>query len=128
MNADAHALALPPDEQVDLTVEVFRMLADATRIKLLHQLLQAERSVNDLAAAIGKPQTGVSQHLAKLRMARVVQSRRQGNQVFYRIESDHIRQLVEDGLHNAEHASSGVPLHHQSSTTVVNLNTAKEKQ
>lgn len=104
------------------------MLADATRIKLLHQLLQAERSVNDLAAAIGKPQTGVSQHLAKLRMARVVQSRRQGNQVFYRIESDHIRQLVEDGLHNAEHASSGVPLHHQSSTTVVNLNTAKEKQ
>ena len=104
------------------------MLADATRIKLLHQLLHAEHSVNDLAAAIGKPQAGVSQHLAKLRMARLVQSRRQGNQIFYRIESDHIRQLVEDGLHTAEHASSGIPAHHRASASVVELGTVKEKQ
>jgi DNA-binding transcriptional ArsR family regulator len=128
MRVDTQTVEPPPDDQVDLAVEVFRMLADATRIKLLHQLLHSEQSVNDLAVAIGKPQAGVSQHLAKLRMARLVQSRRQGNQVFYRIESDHIRQLVEDGLHNAEHASSGIPAHHQNSTTVVDLSAAKEKQ
>src|SRR5215212_4211285 len=103
VRADANVGGPPPDEQVDLAVEVFRMLADATRIKLLHQLLDTERSVNDLASSIGKPQAGVSQHLAKLRLARVVQSRRQGNQIFYRIESEHIRKLVEDALHNAEH-------------------------
>ena len=115
----------PPDEQVDLAVEVFRMLADATRIKLLHQLLHQERSVNDLAAAIGKAQAGVSQHLAKLRMARLVQSRRQGNQIFYRIESDHVRQLVEDALHNAEHAFGDVPAHHRD-PAVTTLPTAQE--
>lgn len=118
----------PPDEQVDLAVEVFRMLADSTRIKLLHQLLHDECSVNDLAEAIGKAQTGVSQHLAKLRMARLVQSRRQGNQVFYCIESDHIRQLVEDALHNAEHASGGVPAHHRGNAQVVELPVAGESQ
>lgn len=92
------------------------MLADATRIKLLHQLLSEERSVNDLADTIGKAQAGVSQHLAKLRLARLVQSRRQGNQVFYRIESDHVRQLIEDALHNAEHAF-GTPAHHRAETS-----------
>src|SRR5215210_9202586 len=107
MCADMSAPVPPPDEQVDLAVEVFRMLADATRVKLLHQLLDRECSVNDLATAVGKPQAGVSQHLAKLRMARLVQSRRQGIQVFYRIESAHVRQLVEDALHNAEHALGG---------------------
>jgi DNA-binding transcriptional ArsR family regulator len=121
MRAYTQAVHPPPDDQVDLAVEVFRMLADATRVKLLHQLMHAERNVNDLAAAIGKPQAGVSQHLAKLRMARLVQSRRQGNQIFYRIESDHIRKLVEDALHNAEHASDGIPAHHQGSTHVVGL-------
>jgi DNA-binding transcriptional ArsR family regulator len=108
-----------PPEQLDLVVEVFRMLADATRTNLLWLLLDGERSVNELAAAVGKPQTGVSQHLAKLRMARLVQTRRQGTQVFYRIDSDHVRQLVEDAVHQAEHAGPGVPDHHRASGDTV---------
>lgn len=108
---------VPPDDQVDLAVEVFRMLADSTRVKLLWLLLDEESSVNDLAAAAGKSQTGVSQHLAKLRMARLVQTRRQGNQVIYRIESDHVRQLVRDAVHHAEHAGGGVPEHHRHGST-----------
>ncbi len=103
---------LPPVEERELLVEVFRMLADSTRIGLLWLLLSEERSVNDLAVALGKPQAGVSQHLAKLRMARLVQTRRHGTQVFYRIESDHVRHLIEDALHHAEHAGPGLPRHH----------------
>ena len=91
------------------------MLADPTRVKLLWLLLEGESSVNELASRAGKSQTGVSQHLAKLRMARLVQTRRQGNQVFYRIESDHVHQLVLDAVHHAEHAGGGVPEHHRSS-------------
>jgi DNA-binding transcriptional ArsR family regulator len=114
MHADTHSLSrLPPDDQVDLAVEVFRMLADQTRVKLLWLLAGGEYSVNELASAAGSRQTGVSQHLAKLRMARLVASRRNGNQVFYRLESDHIRQLVQDALFHAEHASGGVPEHHR---------------
>ena len=93
------------------------MLADATRIKLLWLLLHGESSVNDLAAASGKAQTGVSQHLAKLRMARLVQTRRQGSQIFYRIESDHVRALIQDSIHHAEHASAGLPDHHRNGAT-----------
>jgi hypothetical protein len=45
-------------------------------------------------------------------MARLVQTRRQGTQVFYRLENEHVRQLVVDALHHAEHAGPGVPAHH----------------
>jgi DNA-binding transcriptional ArsR family regulator len=107
---------MPAREQVDLAVEVFRMLSDATRVQLLWAMLDGEVSVNDLAEAVGKPAAGVSQHLAKLRMARLVSTRRQANQVFYRIESEHVRQLVEDAVYQAEHSADGVPEHHRADT------------
>lgn len=69
---------LPEDDQVELAVEVFRMLADATRLRLLWLLLAGEAPVLRLAQTVGKPQAAVSQHLAKLRMARLVTTRRQG--------------------------------------------------
>jgi len=102
-----------PDDQVDLAVEVFRMLADASRIQLLWALIDRELPVNELAEHIGRPPAAVSQHLAKLRMARLVQTRRAGTQVFYRIANDHIAQLVTDAVHNAEHAGPDVPGHHR---------------
>src|SRR5687768_4424603 len=114
MHADAQpGRAMPSREQVDLAVEVFRMLSDATRVQLLWAMLDGERPVNELADAVGKPSAGVSQHLAKLRMARLVSTRRQANQVFYRIESEHVRQLVADALYQAEHAAGGIPEHHR---------------
>lgn len=93
---------LPNGEHVDLAVEVFRMLADATRVQLLWLLVDAESSVNKLATAIGKPPAAVSQHLAKLRLARLVQTRRQGTHVFYSISNDHVAKLVVDAIHNTE--------------------------
>jgi DNA-binding transcriptional ArsR family regulator len=113
MNADKQVCARRlADEQAALVVEVFRMLADATRVQLLWALADREMSVNDLAERVGKPAPSVSQHLAKLRMARLVRTRREGTQVFYRLENDHVRQLVTDAVHNAEHAAGGVPPHH----------------
>jgi ArsR family transcriptional regulator, zinc-responsive transcriptional repressor len=111
MNAGSEA-GLPAD-QVVLAVEVFRMLADPTRIRLLWSLIGTERSVNDLAESIGKQPASVSQHLAKLRMARLVRTRRDGTHVYYQLENAHVAQLVMDAIHNAEHAGPGVPRHHQ---------------
>ena len=110
------ATALPDPDSVDLAVEVFRMLADGTRVRLLWLLMDEESSVGDLGEAVGKPQAATSQHLAKLRLARLVSTRRQGNQVFYRLANDHVRQLVIDAVHHAEHAGPGVPPHHQRRT------------
>jgi len=89
------------------------MLADGTRVRLLWALVDTELSVTDLAGTVGKPGPAVSQHLAKLRMARLVRTRRDGNQVFYRLENDHVARLVLDAVHNAEHASDAVPSHHR---------------
>jgi DNA-binding transcriptional ArsR family regulator len=102
-----------PDDQVDLVVEVFRMLADATRVQLLWVLVGREMSVNDLATDVGKPAPSVSQHLAKLRMARLVCTRREGTTIFYSLDNDHVRQLVTDAVFNAEHAGQGMPPHHR---------------
>jgi DNA-binding transcriptional ArsR family regulator len=103
-----------PADQVDLAVEVFRMLADATRIQILWGLIEGELSVNDLAARVGKAPASVSQHLAKLRMAHLVRPRREGTQIFYRLDNDHLARLITDAVYNAEHAGPGVPNHHRS--------------
>jgi DNA-binding transcriptional ArsR family regulator len=110
-----------PAEQVDLAVEVFRMLADGTRIRILWALIGRELAVNDLAAEVGKLPATVSQHLAKLRMSRLVQTRREGTQVFYRLENDHIAQLVTDAIHNAEHSGQDIPGHHLANPELVQL-------
>lgn len=114
MNADTGACRRRlPDDQVDLVVEVFRMLAEVTRVQVLWALVGQEMSVNDLAVHVGKPAASVSQHLAKLRMARLVRTRRDGTTIFYSLENDHVAQLVTDAVFNAEHAGPGVPGHHR---------------
>lgn len=118
-------VVLPSEDELSLAVEVFRMLADPTRVGLLYLLLAGERPVGELAVALGKPAAGVSQHLAKLRMARLVQTRRQGTQVFYRIGSEHVSQLIQDAVFHAEHASPGLPRHHEGQATALTDLTAR---
>src|SRR5215218_3963927 len=110
-----------PDDQVALVVEVFRMLADPTRVQVLWALVGQEMSVNDLAEHVGKPAQSVSQHLAKLRMARLVRTRRQDTTIFNTIENDHNGQLVTDAVFNAEHAGPGVPSHHRDADELATL-------
>lgn len=117
MHADTKGADGFPIEQAELAAEVFRMLADSTRVRLLWAMLDKERPVNELADLVGKPAPSVSQHLAKLRMARLVRTRREGTQVFYRLENDHVARLVRDAVFNAEHAGPDVPRHHQDQAT-----------
>lgn len=123
MDASSACRRTLPADQVDLAVEVFRMLADATRVQLLWALVGRELPVGELAAHVGKPVPSVSQHLAKLRMARLVATRREGVQIFYRLENDHVAQLVKDAVHNAEHAGPGIPGHHRSDRELRALHT-----
>ncbi|WP_323742941.1 MULTISPECIES: metalloregulator ArsR/SmtB family transcription factor [unclassified Rathayibacter] len=98
---------------MELAVEVFAMLADATRVRLILALRDAgEMSVNRLAEVVEKTPAGVSQHLAKMRLARMVSTRQDGTRVFYRLENEHASQLVRDAIFQAEHALGGSPRHH----------------
>jgi ArsR family transcriptional regulator, zinc-responsive transcriptional repressor len=124
---DAGKQAYPiDDDQVGLVVEVFRMLADPTRVRLLWTLIDGELSVNELADRVGKPAPSVSQHLAKLRMARLVRTRRAGTTIFYSLENEHVRQLVVDAVFNAEHAGPGVPSHHRGDPAVASITTDRQ--
>lgn len=121
MNASSDVPAVIPDDEVNLIVEVFRMLADPTRIRVLWALTGGELSVTELADQVSKPAPSVSQHLAKLRMARLVRTRREGTTIFYSLENEHVGQLVADAVFNAEHAGPGVPAHHRDDDTVAPL-------
>jgi DNA-binding transcriptional ArsR family regulator len=117
MSADTSSTGLEPglvDTQfVELAVEVFGMLADATRVRIILALRGGELSVNALATAVDKPAAAVSQHLAKLRLARMVATRHDGNKVFYRLADEHASRLVIDAVHQAEHTLGGRPRHHR---------------
>lgn len=105
----------PDSEYVELAVEVFAMLADATRVRIILALRTAgETSVNHLADVVDKTPAGVSQHLAKLRLARMVTVRREGTTAFYRLADEHASELVSEAVKQAEHTLlNGQAPHHQ---------------
>lgn len=114
MNADKSSCSLGVDSQyVELAVEVFAMLADATRVRIVLALRNGEMAVGALADVVGKSPASVSQHLAKMRLARMVSTRQDGTRVMYRLENEHARQLVADAIFQAEHALGGTPAHHR---------------
>ena len=113
MDADKQICGCDPDGQyVELAVEVFAMLADATRVRIILALRDGELSVNHLADIVEKTPAAVSQHLAKLRLARIVSTRQEGTRVFYRLENEHASTLVSDAIFQAEHSLGGTPRHH----------------
>jgi DNA-binding transcriptional ArsR family regulator len=104
------------DQLVELAVEIFKMLADATRVRIVLALRDCELSVNKLAEVVGKSPAAVSQHLAKLRLARMVTTRHEGTRVFYRLANEHAQQLVSGAVFQAEHSIEDQPRHHQQRT------------
>ena len=107
--------ATPTDEQIGFAVDTLRLLADPTRLRILWALLHGEHSVNHLAAHVQASPASVSQHLAKLRLARLVSTRREGTFVYYQAESEHVRRLVEQALFHGDHLAGDLPSHHRAS-------------
>lgn len=114
MNADAHSCSLDENSPyVEYAVEILSLLADATRVRIILALRGGELSVNELAERLGKPGPSVSQHLAKLRLGRVVACRREGNRMYYSLANEHARKLVADAVFQAEHALEVESAHHR---------------
>ncbi len=101
------------------------MLADATRVRIVLALRDAgELPVNQLAELLDKQPAAVSQHLAKLRLARIVATRQEGQRVYYRLENEHASRLVTDAIFQAEHSLGGTPRHHHAEATTADGATA----
>jgi DNA-binding transcriptional ArsR family regulator len=98
-----HQLAQLDDAARDAAVGTLRMLADGTRLSLLWHLRDQELTVGDLCRLTARPAPAVSQHLAKLRLAGLVRTRRDGTQIHYRLATGHVRQLVDDVVAHTQH-------------------------
>ena len=112
---DAHLLrqqdgTLPGDVLGDI-VEIFKALSDPTRAQLVFLLTERPYSVNDLADLVEITPSGVSHHLAKLRGARVVRTRRAGNQVIYSVDDAHVAALFREALYHLDHVRCNLPDH-----------------
>jgi len=68
-------------EQIDLAAKRFKVLSDRTRLAILQVLRQGERSVNQVAEAVGASQPTISKHLATLTRSGMVARRQDGNRV-----------------------------------------------
>ncbi len=96
----------PAGEEFRSAVGMLKLLGDETRLRVIWALLEGEHSVNELAEVVGAQPAAVSQHLAKLRLARLVRSRREGTRIFYVVDDAHVRRLVEEVLTHADHVTA----------------------
>ncbi|WP_067470529.1 ArsR/SmtB family transcription factor [Nocardia amamiensis] len=105
-----HPIA-PDQARLDAATAAFRMLSDPTRLHILWLLADGEADVTALTEAVGASRTAVSQHLAKLRFTGLVDTRREGRRIIYRVHDGHLTRLVREGLNLADHIVTGEPPH-----------------
>ncbi len=88
--------------------EMFRLLGDPTRVRILFALLEAgELCVCDIAAVVEASETKVSQAMRLLRNAGVVRNRREGRNIFYRLDDAHVRMLLDLSREHVAHLGDG---------------------
>lgn len=109
--AQARAPSTPEDlprrtitpETAQALARIFKAMADPTRVRMLHVLAQGELPVCDLARLIELSESAVSHQLSLLYALRIVRRRKHGRHVFYALDDDHIRRLIEQGLAHQAH-------------------------
>lgn len=101
----------PGMRELTAAAGVFALLADPTRLHLVWLLTRGESDVTALAETCGAARPAVSQHLAKLRLGGLVQSRKDGRRVVYTLPDGHMRRLVVEAISHADHQVSGEPWH-----------------
>jgi len=83
--------------------DLFGALSDPTRLRIISVLLDGEMNVGEIAAQLTMTESAVSHQLRGLRQMRLVRGRREGRQVFYSLDDDHVAKLYRMGLDHAEH-------------------------
>ena len=83
--------------------EFFKILGDITRAKILFALDQNEMCVCDIANVLGMTKSSISHQLGTLRRAGIVKCRKQGKEVYYMLDDEHVSRLFELGIEHIEH-------------------------
>ena len=89
---------MPTDEALFDVSDLFKMFADSTRIKIISALVNEEMCVCDIAALLNMNQSAISHQLRSLRQTKLVKYRREGKVVYYSLDDDHVRDILNTGL------------------------------
>lgn len=89
------------DEVLQSAATFFRVMGDGTRFRILYALDKEELCVCDLAQLLGMSISAISHQLARLRDNKLVKSRRDGKNVFYSLDDDHVRQMLKGCVEHA---------------------------
>ncbi len=90
--------ALPPETTLYDVADFFKVFSDSTRMKILFSLDCGEMCVCDIAEVVGMTKSAVSHQLKTLRQEKLVTYRKEGKNVFYSLDDDHVKDIIEKGL------------------------------
>jgi DNA-binding transcriptional ArsR family regulator len=91
------------DVAAERLAEIFKVLSDPTRVRIVAALAQEAHCVHELADRLGMSQSAISHQLATLRAMRVVAFTREGRHVYYTLDDDHVHDLFRVGLEHILH-------------------------
>ena len=94
---------MPIDDKFNKLAGLFKLIGDQTRCKILFALDQKEMCVCDLANVLNMTKSSISHQLAVLRKSGIVRCRKNGKEVYYTLDDDHIVKLFETGLEHINH-------------------------
>ena len=94
---------MPKQELFNNLAEFFRIIGDITRTKILYVLDQNEMCVCDIANVLGMSKSSISHQLAVLRKSGIVKCRKDGKEVYYTLDDEHIQKVFEVGIEHVEH-------------------------
>ncbi len=86
------------DNELEKVVKLFKLFGDQTRLNILLSLFKQELCVHDICKVVDMSQSAVSHQLRNLREAKLVKSRRDGKEVLYSLDDEHVKDIFEIGL------------------------------
>ena len=98
---DDYLMDIEEEQMIELA-ELFKMFGDCTRIKILCDLFDGEKSVTEICEDIDMNQSAVSHQLKALKTAKLIRSRREGKAVMYSLDDDHVKTIIAMGREHIE--------------------------
>lgn len=89
---------IPEEETLYDLADLFKVLGDSTRVKILCVLFESEMCVCDIAALLGMTQSAISHQLRVLKQARLVKYKKEGKVVYYSLDDEHVKSIFDQGL------------------------------
>ena len=90
--------SIPELEVLFELADLFKVFGDSTRLRIMYTLFGEERSVGEIADSLNMEQSTISHQLRVLRTNKLVKIRRDGKQIYYSLDDDHVKKIIEMGL------------------------------